>query len=527
MTSRDCESTQARRLYLTRRRREILAPALALRDIVDGLLADETFSSVPDVLNDLDTVQRFAGNLIQLLDDALDPAQAETDSASKAVNHDARNLLAVIVGYADELRQRSLPVSLGGHHAEFELTYKLGKRTLALVDSTVHHLRSPDGVLVSDTVQTYLERGDDQGSLDEVTSLTSSDPGLILVVEDHDRIRRLLCDLLCRQGHEVVTASDGQEALNLVATRAFDLVITDIEMPRVNGFQLLDQLKGDSRFRDIPVIVVSGHGELDSLCRGIKAGAEDYLPKPYNQVILKARIDTCLEKKRLRDRNDQQRRRYNDLLHSILPSPIVAELAENDTVRPRRRERVAVLFADIVGFTPFCNLQHDRPEVIVHLLRQIFEQWEDIANSHNILKIKTIGDAFMASGGLLDEVENPVLNCVLSGLSMIRATRSLLGEDGRSIGWDLRVGVHVGPVVAGLLGRRQSLLDLWGDTVNIAARLESHGLPGQVNLSNTAWRDVSGHVRGETRTKRILKGTENEWDVIHLDPELIQVIGVS
>ena len=101
---------------------------------------------------------------------------------------------------------------------------------------------------------------------------------------------------------------------------------------------------------------------------------------------------------------------------------------------------------------------------------------------------------------------------------MIETTQALLDDNEKSVGWNLRVGVHIGPVVAGVLGRRQSLLDLWGDTVNIASRLESNGEPGHVNLSVDAWSTVSGRIRGESRSRRKLKGTECDRDIIHLAP---------
>jgi class 3 adenylate cyclase len=230
--------------------------------------------------------------------------------------------------------------------------------------------------------------------------------------------------------------------------------------------------------------------------RCIEVGAEDYLCKPFDPVLLRARINACLEKKRLRDREvhyleqiDQERRRSEELLHVILPAAIVAELKANDAVRPRRYEDVAVLFCDIVGFTPYCD--RNRPEKVVPHLQRLIEAWEEIALRHQVEKIKTIGDAFMAAAGLLQPAENPVLNCVRCGLDMIAACRRL------RVRWDVRVGVHVGPVVAGVIGRRQYLFDLWGDTVNTASRMESHGTPGAVTLSGAAWQRIAPFAEGE------------------------------
>jgi class 3 adenylate cyclase len=241
--------------------------------------------------------------------------------------------------------------------------------------------------------------------------------------------------------------------------------------------------------------MISAFHEIESVVRCIEMGAEDYLPKPFNPVLLRARIDACLEKKHLRDREvlyleqiDHERQRADELLNVILPAPIVTELKATNTVQPRRFENVAVLFADVVGFTPFCD--RSKPEEVVPYLQKLIEMAEEIAVGHGVEKIKTIGDAFMAAAGLLVPAENPVLNCLRFGLDMIAACKCLPTD------WNIRVGIHVGPLVAGVIGRRQYLFDLWGDTVNTAARMESHGTPGVVTLSGPAWQRVAHLCRG-------------------------------
>lgn len=282
-------------------------------------------------------------------------------------------------------------------------------------------------------------------------------------------------------------------------------------------------IQANEKLRGLPIIVLSGHGELDDVAHCISLGADDYLPKPFNREILHARVEACLEKKRLRDHAEQERRRHKELLHSIMPRSIVEELSRNDSVRPIHRDGVAVLFADIVGFTPYCDRHQNQPEIVLEHLRRLFEIWEHSAIGLRVQKIKTIGDAFMAAAGLLEDADNPVLDCVRLGLDMIRRTRDLADESGQPLGFDLRVGVHIGPVVAGVLGRRQAMFDLWGDTVNTAAHLESHGQTGCVNVSGTAWSFVEGLICGETRSVCSLKGKANAVDVIHLHVDDIEV----
>ncbi len=133
-------------------------------------------------------------------------------------------------------------------------------------------------------------------------------------------------------------------------------------------------------------------------------------------------------------------------------------------------------------------------------LQGLVEACEDIAIRNGVEKIKTIGDAFMGAAGLLRTADNPVMNCLRCGLDMIAACRAL------PTGWDLRVGVHVGPVVAGVIGKRQYQYDLWGDTVNTAARMESQGVPGSVTLSAAAWQYLAHACRGESRGILSIKG---------------------
>ena len=514
------EDGRARRSYLTRRRHEILAPVRAIVEFAGVLIADPELSGRSQMLGDLAKVRDTATRMEAMIEDVLSPATPATEAAAKALNHDLRSLLTIIIGYGDELLRVARKQKLDRDLVELDQIRSLGRRALALVDSTVTHLRSADGGNSTDDVQLYLDRLTPSCDSAEVSETVppAAEPGLILFVDDSEPIRDLFGAHLRQQGHEVVVAGDGLEAQRLLGTRPFELILTDLEMPRLNGFQLLEHLKADPRYREIPVIVISGHGELDGIAYCIKRGAEDYLPKPCNRTILKARVDACLEKKRLRDRNDAQRRRFDELLHSILPGPIVQELTLTNDVRPRLHEGAAVLFADVVGFTTYCDRLKDQPEVVVRHLKDFFEKSEVIAGGFGVQKIKTIGDAFMAAAGLLEEVENPVLDCVRCGLSLIEMVRKLRDHDDKPLGWDLRVGVHVGPVVAGVLGRKQALYDLWGDTVNVAARLESHGKPGTVNLSIEAWSRVSGHYRDFTTSNREIKGKPEPMEIVHIAP---------
>ncbi|VTS06004.1 adenylate/guanylate cyclase domain-containing protein [Tuwongella immobilis] len=330
-------------------------------------------------------------------------------------------------------------------------------------------------------------------------------PGRILAVDDNPLNCQVLERFLGRLGHCVVAVESGELALTRVRSEPFDLILLDILMPGLNGFEVLERLKSDPQLRYLPVIMITAIDDLDSVAACIRAGAEDYLPKPFKPDLLEARVGACLEKKRLRDREvdfllqiQREKDRYNQLLLSMLPEPIVAELKQTETVLPRRYEHVAVLFADIVGFTRYCD--RFPPEEVVPLLKNIVAEFERAALSVGVQKIKTVGDAFVAVAGLLAPVRNPVRACVEFGEKMLAIAQQLPPH------WQLRIGIHCGSLVAGLLGTRYDLFDVWGDTVNTAARIESNGQPGAIILSKDAWEWIANEADGQPLGSVVLKG---------------------
>jgi class 3 adenylate cyclase len=334
----------------------------------------------------------------------------------------------------------------------------------------------------------------------------SDDGPAVLVVDDNEDNRYTLIQRLKREGYtNLTTAENGQQALELLAQQSFDLVLLDIMMPVMNGFEVLERIKCDMALRDIPVIMISAVDEMDSIVRCIQMGAEDHLPKPFNAALLKARISASLEKKRLRDQEstylkqiEVEKKRADDLLHATLPAAAVHELKATNAVQPRRFEDVAVLFCDVVGFTSYCD-KHTPEEVVSHL-QTLVTAFEGITARHGLEKIKTIGDAFMATAGLLQHVVEPARASVQAGFDMIAAAKQL------EAGWDVRVGIHMGPVVGGVIGHKQYMFDIWGDTVNIAARIVDQADPGAVVVSATVWRNLGDSFRGSSKGLVELKG---------------------
>jgi adenylate cyclase len=337
-------------------------------------------------------------------------------------------------------------------------------------------------------------------------------PARILIVDDEPFNRDVLAQELELLEHDAVAAVHGRDALDRLVGETFDLILLDIMMPVMDGFALLRRLKDDPRLRHIPVLMISALDDHDSVVRCIALGAEDHLPKPFDPVLLKARIGACLEKKRWHDQEvaylarierqmeeiERERARADRLLHAILPPSAVAELKARDRVTPKRYERVAVLFGDIVSFTPYCE-RHPAEEVVANLDR-LTRACEELVSAHGLEKIKTVGDCVVATANLLEPHPDPVLAAVRCAFAMAEAARA------NPASWQIRIGIHIGPVVAGVVGQSKFTFDVWGDTVNVAARLSDYGADGAVYLSEAAWRQLDGRVRAQPLGPVALKG---------------------
>jgi class 3 adenylate cyclase/CheY-like chemotaxis protein len=473
-------------------RDELVAPLNAVVELTTLLLKEARERELTTLAADLEKVLAASRRFLALLEEVLPASRevAEVGDFVKKVRHDLRTPLNQVLGYCDLWLENGEDLLMESLLADLREIRSLGQRMLERLNDLISFSqKASDPEIDLDAVE-VPEMVRKLGS-GERPRLVPAEVGTVLVVDDNELNCEILCRTLCHDGHKVETAHNGREALEKLQARSFDAVLLDIIMPGLNGFEVLDKLKADNHLQRIPVIVISAYTEMDDVVRCIALGAEDYLLKPPDPVLLRARLNACLEKKRLRDREAfyleqirQEQKRSDDLLHVILPGEIVKELKATNTVKPRRYENVAVLFCDIVGFTPYCD--RNRPEDVVVNLSQLIQRWETITLRHHVEKIKTVGDAFMAVAGLLQPTpEHPVLHCVRCGLDMIESTRDLPG------GWNARVGVHFGPVVAGVIGHRQYSFDLWGDTVNTAARMESHGCPGSITLSDEAWRHIA------------------------------------
>jgi adenylate cyclase len=328
------------------------------------------------------------------------------------------------------------------------------------------------------------------------------------VVDDVASNRDLLSRRLRRDGHRVVTAASGLSALEKLSEDEFDVILLDILMPDMNGIEILSRLKAEKQWRHVPVIMISGLSEVAAVARCIEAGADDYLTKPFNPILLRARINSTLEKKRWLDREhrylqqiETQKRRADSLIHAILPDQIVSRLQGGEEIIADRFEEVSILFADIVGFSAIAARLP--PSDLVRRLDAMFSEFDLLTEQHRVEKIKTIGDAYMAACGIPEPAADHADRIVALGKAMLESLREMAAEGER---FRVRIGIHSGPVVAGLIGRLRFAYDVWGETVNIASRLEAQGVADRIQISEATRRALHGQCTLEPCCALDLRG---------------------
>ena len=339
----------------------------------------------------------------------------------------------------------------------------------------------------------------------------------VLVVDDSKTLRRILIRELNSIGiTNISEAGDGNEAVERLREESFDLMLLDMEMPELDGLGVLKVVKSTPELSYLPVIIVSSAEDFDRIVECIQVGAEDYLPKPFNAVLLRARVFSSLEKKRLRDLDREhilELQREKEMLHveqmkseklmlNILPKPIADRLKRGEKNIAGSYPEVTVLFSDLVGFTKM-SAKKTAPE-LVKLLNDIFSRFDKRAELLGLEKIKTIGDAYMAVGGLPIPRSDHAEIVADMALGMYQDLADFNQANQQEI--QMRIGIHSGPVVAGVIGFTKFSYDLWGNTVNTASRMESTSGNGRIQVSAITHELLKEHFVLEEREMIECKG---------------------
>jgi adenylate cyclase len=349
----------------------------------------------------------------------------------------------------------------------------------------------------------------------ELEALMETDAPAILIVDDNEDNRYTLQLLLEADGHtRLTTASGGHEALALLARDKFSLVLLDMMMPDLNGEEVLKIIKGNPDTRDVSVVVLSADTDTERVSKCIEIGADDYLPKPFNPTILRARISSELRKRSLRsmeneyvEKIEQEKKHSEALLRNILPPEIAVRLRKGETNIADHFEDASIIFTDVVGFTKITARM--RAFEIVACLNRLFSDFDRLADDVGAEKIKTIGDSYMAALGIPVPRPNHARIAAKLALDLVTAAQRL--QSSLPVPFLIRVGVHSGPVMAGVIGTRKFAYDVWGDTVNIASRVEAASQPNRVLISAATAKHLErdfkldGPHKIETKEQRIVE----------------------
>lgn len=284
----------------------------------------------------------------------------------------------------------------------------------------------------------------------------------------------------------IATSCAGADAILADQADTIDLVVLDLMVDGGRGHQFLHQLRTTPATLGVPVIVTSGRVDTETVARSIKLGAEDHMFKPLNPILLKARVASCLENKFLRDEQKLLREQAERLLQAMLPRRIAQRLYDGETVIAEQLTGITVLFADLVGFTPL-SVKLSPPE-LVGLLNSLFSAFDKLTEIYGLEKIKTSGDAYIIAGGLGDGDPNHIRNMGLMALDMQEQVKGFSERFAHTL--SCRIGIHIGPLVGGVIGNKRFVYDIWGDTVNTASRMESHGERGRIQVTQ-AYRDAA------------------------------------
>ena len=482
-------------------RAEFKAPVDVVSSFIDLLLEDAVRTGATSYQADLGIMKAAGLKLGETVAGLLDAsasrqslAERQVASFAAEVRHALRTPITAIMGYGELLLEEAREDGLTSLIETLESLLSAARRLLASIDAMIDFIHSGAGGCSTEPEAGPTESGRIvEQAMSTLRSVFSDQPpaeakvtGHILIVDDNPSSLDLLTTRLERDGHVIESCSDGASALKACETVNFDLILLDLLMPDINGIEVLRRLRAASRTATIPVVMMSGVGATDSVVRAIETGADDFMTKPLDPVLLRVRLSAMLERKFLRDRERArveqlrlEREKSERLLRAMLPAAIVDRLRQGSTLIADHYPAATILFCDLVDFTGIAGrLSADQT---VALLNTVFSKLDQLTADFNLEKIKTIGDAYMVAGGLPRARPDHVTAVV----DMAMRIPEVVAEAGRICGEDLsiRIGIHTGPVIAGVISAEKFAYDVWGDTVNVASRMEATGVPGRVHVS--------------------------------------------
>lgn len=400
----------------------------------------------------------FPGNLI------VDPLAEDGAHDLSKISHQNTNTVFLVDEFASDA------LSVPGDAKQFS-------RSLSDLTDLIAYLKSlklPETTVPS--AEPEKEPAGDAPDEDQVVSLSGAH---VLVADDSKPIRRFVTKLLESKNFEVTTFENGQELLDYLKEDRGDLILIDNQMPVLSGVETLIALKQNSKTSGIPVLFLSAIKDKDQVVKALELGADDYIEKPFNNNEFFARINVHLRIEMLKREITYQKEQSDKLLLNTLPRKIVTDLKEQGKTFPETFSDVTVYFSDIVSFTKK-SAQVD-PATLINELNDIFTMYDNIMEKHQCERIKTIGDAYLAVCGMPEANEKHTQNIANAALEILDYMNKR--NEGSERQWEIRIGIHTGKVVGGIVGVKKYIYDIFGDAINTASRMESNSIPMHINVS--------------------------------------------
>lgn len=316
----------------------------------------------------------------------------------------------------------------------------------------------------------------------------------IMIIEEDDNVRIRLKKLLLGGGNNILSVKTIKEALPIIDRKEIGIYLVDID-DSLNGETNLESIKERSLFKNHYIILLTKENSTSvNLVKGMYQGAVDYITYPFQENLIKSKIEVF---KTLYFKDQ----RIGQLLNNIFPENVLSELSLNGKFSPKRVENGVVLFTDFVDFS--MKSKEMNPLRLIQQLEKYFIKFDEIINKYNLEKIKTIGDAYMALAGVTENKPEPAIRACLAALEIrdyIQVERDIALATKTDF-WEIRVGLHMGPLVAGIIGTSKYNFDVWGDTVNIAARAEASSKRGSITITSTIYETVEKYFNTSTRGK--------------------------
>ena len=348
----------------------------------------------------------------------------------------------------------------------------------------------------------------------------------LLIVDDQAANVLLLEKILRGAGYTSITSTQKpQEVYQLHNKNHYDLILLDLHMPIMDGFKVMENLKEIETGGYLPVLVITA--QPDEKLRALRSGARDFISKPFDLAEVLVRVQNLLEVRLLNLQTKNlfelvvaEQKVSERLLNNVLPEVIVKRLKQQPEFKIDNFSgviadtfpEVTVLFADIVGFTKFTETVNAK--VMVDVLNDIFTRFDNITYHRGLEKIKTIGDSYMAAAGLPTPMLNHAEQAAHTAFDMLDVMEQVKQENDYKL--KIRIGMSSGSVIAGVIGVRKFLYDIWGDVVNTASRMESQGVAGRIQITDSTQKRLGRNFITENLgyKKIIGKGPINTWFLV-------------